>query len=137
MKVLILQGLPGSGKSTYAKELTSKGWKRINRDLLREMLDNNYYTKKNEKLIRLIRDNILEICLINDFDVVIDDTNFEQKQIDRIKSVAGCLGCEVEVLFIDTPLKVCIERDEARERTVGKDVINQMYNKYVKHIKER
>lgn len=38
-KLLVLKGLPASGKSTYAKELVNKGWKRVNKDDLRAMID--------------------------------------------------------------------------------------------------
>lgn len=31
-KLLMLKGLPASGKSTYAKELSDKGWIRVNKD---------------------------------------------------------------------------------------------------------
>jgi len=52
MKVLILKGLPASGKSTYAKELVAKGnWKRINKDDLRAMLDCSKWSKANEKFV--------------------------------------------------------------------------------------
>ena len=49
-KLLILKGLPASGKSTYAKELVSKGWKRVNKDDLRSMIDGGKWSKKNEEM---------------------------------------------------------------------------------------
>ena len=51
-----MRGLPGSGKSTYCKELQAKNpgkYKRVNRDLLREMLDCGVWSKENEKLAPL------------------------------------------------------------------------------------
>ena len=36
----MLQGLPASGKTKYARELQADGWKRVNKDDLRDMIDN-------------------------------------------------------------------------------------------------
>ena len=44
IKVYITKGLPGSGKSTWAKETVDKypnSYKRINKDDLRAMIDNS------------------------------------------------------------------------------------------------
>src|SRR5207245_9019847 len=52
MKLLLLKGLPASGKSTYAKELVLKGWKRVNKDDLRAMIDNGKWSHSNEDIIK-------------------------------------------------------------------------------------
>ncbi|MFN5657022.1 MAG: AAA family ATPase, partial [Pseudanabaena sp.] len=47
-------GLPASGKSTWAKEKVNKSpniIKRVNKDELRAMLDNSYFSKGNEKFV--------------------------------------------------------------------------------------
>ena len=54
-KVLVLKGIPASGKSTYAKQLVKDNpgmYKRINRDDLRHMLDGYKMTNANEKFIK-------------------------------------------------------------------------------------
>ena len=53
--VMILIGLPGAGKSTFAKELLRnepRRWKRVNRDDLRALLDGENFIKENEEFIR-------------------------------------------------------------------------------------
>ena len=58
-KVIMMRGLPGSGKSTYAKSLlaeTPNAYKRINRDELRAMFDNSHWSKGNEKYVKQVRD---------------------------------------------------------------------------------
>ena len=55
-KVIVLRGLIASGKSTYAKQLVEKlGWKRVNKDDLRAMVDNSIWSDKNEKEILTAR----------------------------------------------------------------------------------
>lgn len=136
-----MQGLPGSGKSTYAKDLVSKNpgkYKRICKDDLRAMLDNSKWSRTNEEFVLNIRDEILRQALVEGKDVIIDDTNFEQKHIDRIKDIAKEYAIvekqqiNVEVKFIDTPLQECIENDLNRFASVGKDVIVGMWKKYLK-----
>ena len=55
MKLYVCRGLPASGKSTKAIEMveTAKGkLKRVNRDLIREMLDNGRHSDANEKIVK-------------------------------------------------------------------------------------
>ena len=49
-KVLILKGLPGSGKTVYAKEVMNreKDWIRISRDNLRDMLYFGDFSREKE-----------------------------------------------------------------------------------------
>ena len=52
-KLLCLKGLPASGKSTYAKELESKGWGRTNKDDIRKLDFPNYEFKDEKKVIAI------------------------------------------------------------------------------------
>lgn len=133
-KLLILQGLPASGKSTYAKKLVDEqGYKRINKDDLRAMIDNGKWSKENEKEIIAIRDNQVWTWLLLGNNVVVDDTNFNRDHIKCLTGIANSIEppAEVEVKFIDTPLYECIERDSKRLNPVGKKVILNMYNQYL------
>ena len=139
MKVIILKGLPASGKSTIAKELVAKSgynYQRINKDDLRHMLHDSQWSKNNEKIILKTRDALINLYLSEGKSVIIDDTNFHQPHIDTIKSIAEKYGAECEVRFIDTPLEECIARDLKRPNSVGKDVIMRMYNQYLKPKRE-
>lgn len=111
-KLLILKGLPASGKSTYAKELVNKGWKRVNKDLLREMLDNGKWSRMNEKSIVESEKLLVEYFLKRGENVVIDDCNFAWE--DTWKAIGEKVFAEVEVKLFDTPLMECIERDAKR-----------------------
>lgn len=138
-KVIILQGLPGSGKSTWAKEQVAKGgYTRINKDDLREMLHNSKWSKANEKLVLSIRDSIMIKGLRKGDDIIIDDTNLAQKHISRIQEIAEEQGkldgktYTVDLKRFDTPLHECIENDLKRARSVGERVIRQMHEQYMR-----
>ena len=75
--MLILQGLPASGKNTYAKEWVNQDPKhrvRINRDIMRLML-NPIYSMDHENLVTDILDFALNNILAHNYDVVIDNMN--------------------------------------------------------------
>lgn len=130
-KLLILKGLPASGKSTYALELVAKGWKRVNKDNLRSMIDNGKWSKKNESDIVIVEKQIVIKFLSENENVVIDDTNFGWEQV--WKEIANAYGADFEIKFFDVPLMECIERDSKRgEKSVGEKVIFRMYEKYLK-----
>ena len=107
-KVLILQGLPASGKSTFAKELLSreKGrWVRVNKDLLREMCHASHWSKANEKFIVKLRNQIILNALEEGKHVIVDDTNFSNhiKQITEL--VKGKAQVQVDDSFLKSPVE--------------------------------
>ena len=134
-KVLILQGLPASGKSSFAREILLKEpgrWVRTNKDLLREMCHASHWTKSNEKFIIKIRDEIILQALEAGKHVIVDDTNFG-KNIEHIKElVKGKAKVEINNSFLKTSVEECIKRDLLRPHSVGKDVIMKMYNDHLR-----
>lgn len=139
-KLLMLKGLPASGKSTYAKELVSKGWKRVNKDDLRAMIDSSKWSKENEKNIIEARDLLVIQYLDSGFNVVVDDTNFADIHAETLAEIADNCDNDVtfEVMFIDTPLIECIRRDALRgDKSVGDKVIMGMYTRYVEPMIEK
>jgi len=134
MKVLMMKGLPGSGKSTSAKMLMNGPfkYKRVNRDELRLMIDNGKWSQDNEKLIRNIRDLIIVECLSAGQNVIIDDTNLDPSLEDHFKNLIASFKAEFEVVdFTNVDKDECIKRDLARPNSVGSKVINKMYNQYI------
>ncbi len=133
LRLTILQGLPASGKSTYAKKLveTQPNTKRINKDDLRQMLDDRVFNKNNERFIIKVRDAIVKEALSNNYNVVVDDTNLAKYHIDRLREIAEEYNAKVDIVFINTPLEDCIQRDLQRFNSVGERVIKDMYYKYL------
>lgn len=130
-KLLVLKGLPASGKSTIARELVDKGWKRVNKDDLRAMIDNSKHSKGKENIIKNCEKFMAAHFLTLNYNVVVDDTNFGYE--DYWKEVAESAGADFEIQLVDTPLMVCIERDSKRgDKSVGTKVIFNMYNKFLK-----
>lgn len=141
LQLIYTVGLPGSGKTTWAKSLLKDNpgkYKRVNRDDLRDMLDCKHFSKANEKFVTLIQDNIIYESLKSGASVICDDTNFNEKNIERFKSIVNRVseeGFKVSLVrrdwFLDVSVEECIKRDLKRLESVGKDVIMKMYNKYI------
>ncbi|RFS14646.1 AAA family ATPase [Emticicia sp. C21] len=138
--VLILRGLPASGKSTFARNLIEdkrRMWKRLNKDELRAMLDNSHHTTHNEKFVERVRDMMLVEALKAGHHVVIDDTNLSDRPVERIAQVVEQYrkdtGEEVRIEVKDmmTSLEESLARDEVRENKVGREVIMKMYRQHV------
>ncbi len=137
-KVKILIGIPGSGKSTYATKFVEENpnWVRINRDDYRFMLKNlPVCDYKVEKLITQLSEEAILLALDAGFNVIIDNTNLKESYIDRFKDLVDDLA-EIEYKVFDIELSEAIERDKKREKMVGEEVINRMYNDYLTLIKK-
>ena len=131
-RVIILKGLPGSGKSTWAKQQVQEvGWKRVNKDELRAMIDNGKWSRSNEKMVLKVRDQIILEAVKNKQNIIVDDTNFAPEHERHIRELVKSLA-SVEVKFFDTPLEECIRRDLQRPNSVGERVIRSFYNDYLK-----
>lgn len=143
----MLKGLPGSGKTTWAKEQVKNSGgkiKRVNKDELREMVDAGVYNKSNEKEILNIQWTTVVFWLDSGFDVIVDNTNFHPKHQKKAQDIIDNLNesitvtdnqnkqFDLEIKLFDTPLEECIRRDSLRPNPVGKNVIMQMYNQYLR-----
>lgn len=131
-RVIILKGLPGSGKSTWAREFVKgkKDWVIVNRDSLRNMRG-DYWIVQQEDLMTEWEDFCVKSTILAGLNVIIDATNLNQKVLNKWKNIASDNSLEAEILMFDTPLEECIRRDLGREKPVGKSVILGMYKKYI------
>lgn len=129
--LVILVGPPGCGKSTYAKRYIEehKYAVHLSSDLIRKELYGDEATQgDNNQVFSLMQTRAVE-ALKNGYDVVYDSTAMTRR--DRAGIIAACPKfVKIEAHIIWAPLETCIERDAARERTVGKAVIDRMLKRF-------
>lgn len=144
-KILVLRGLPASGKTTFAKALLENEpnvWKRINRDEMREMLDSSVHSPDNERFVLTLRDWLIRSSIKAGRNVIVDDTNLAPIHLKKIRAIAQMLEVEtgeevtVSIEEFDTQLEECIQRDAQRQNSVGEEVIRQMYEEYYENQEE-
>ena len=133
-KLIITRGLPASGKSTWAKQWVLEDPEhriRINQDDIRLMLG-KYWVPSREKLVQHIQEEALIEALLRGYDIVIDNTNLNEKVLDNYRVLVTAYGDHaIEYKdFFDTPLSVCIKRDKNRDLQVTEKVIRSFYNNY-------
>lgn len=143
-KIIILRGIQGNGKTTWAKQWVNEDPEnrvRFNRDDIRNMLG-KYWVPTREYLINDIYKVFLEQATLRKYDIVIDNMNLNEKCIKEIKDFVRetnewlgqsplNLKYEIEIKdFFNVPLEECIERDSKREHPIGEPVIRNTYNKY-------
>ena len=143
MKIIILQGIPGSGKSTWArsylKEHGSRDTVIVNRDSIRAMLG-DYWVPERESLVTKIETNMIRLALKHNYDVIIDATNLNEKTLKKWKFLAELFGADIEYKkFLINPHKAVI-RDLIRkvrgERYTGAKVIYDFYERYKDKLKD-
>lgn len=139
LKVIILKGLPASGKTGWAKTLLCSKqlntWVRVNKDDIRSMFSVDW-CRGLEKLVVQAEADVMSAALKVGVSVIVDDTNLNPVHERNIREHIAWLRTfytrqiEVEVKEFDTPLEECIKRDYARANPVGEVVIRDMYSRW-------
>lgn len=111
-KLIMEIGVPGSGKSTHARQLVSGGdWSRVNKDDIRQMIHpGKDWKAKDEKFVMKAEIEMVRALLGSHRNVVVDDTNLRSKDEERWKGVAKEFGAKFETKRHDIHLNECIDR---------------------------
>lgn len=125
--LILLIGPPGAGKTTYAEKYISQHANTVllSSDKIRkEMWGNEAIQGDNNEIFGRMQTRTVD-SLNFGYDVIYDATNMIRK--DRARIIATCPKfARIEAHIIWAPIETCIERDAARKRTVGKEVIDRM-----------
>lgn len=129
--LILLVGIPGSGKTTYAKEYTETipNTIHLSSDSIRaELYGDESIQGDPAEVFSLMQKRAVE-ALNEGKDVIYDATNATRK--DRASIINICPKfAKIEAHIIWAPIGMCIERDATRERTVGKVVIDKMLKRF-------
>ncbi|QDH94027.1 polynucleotide kinase [Streptomyces phage Evy] len=134
--LLILRGVPGCGKSTFAHQWLKEGERRarVNRDDIRMQFFGKE-TGVDENMVTEIEHQQVHTLLKAGYSVVVDDTNIRHTYIKAFVKIAAKFGVPVAVKQFDVDLKVAIERNAARASQGGRDVPTHVIEKMHKSLK--
>lgn len=129
--LILLVGIPGSGKTTYAKKYIEQAANTVHlsSDSIRKELYGDESIQGNPAdVFSLMQKRAIE-ALNNGQNVLYDATNITRK--DRSSIIGICPKfAKIECHIIWAPIEMCIERDAVRDRTVGKKVIDRMLKRF-------
>jgi predicted kinase len=127
VKIVITVGLPGSGKSTY---LERRGLNAISSDEIRRLIaDDPRDQSIHARVFATIRYLIRQRLAVGRPETYVDATHLTRWERKPYIQLARRHGCEIEALFFDVPVDVCIARNQLRERVVPGQAIWEMSRK--------
>jgi predicted kinase len=127
VKIVITVGLPGSGKSNYLKR---RGLNAISSDEIRRVIaDDPEDQTVHARVFATIRYLIRQRLAVGRPVTYVDATHLTRWERKPYIRIARRYGCEIEALFFDTPVEVCIVRNNLRERVVPSQAIWEMSRK--------
>ena len=126
-KIILTRGIPGSGKSTWARAWVAESPEtriRINNDDIRNMLG-NYWVPSREDLVSFIKHKTVVAAMGHGYDIIVDNMNLNPKEVnfwetiidshnkDTERENLGFTKYKYEIEFKDffIPVEECLKRD--------------------------
>ena len=129
--LIVMCGLPASGKSTYSEWLAESGvFKRVCPDLIRKELYGDENVQGDGKKVFSIAHERIKMCGGFDYNVVFDATNIDRKTrkdlVKKMRPYFDVIICK----WFSTPLLICKLRNAKRARQVPEEVLDSMYERF-------
>jgi predicted kinase len=137
LELVINRGVPGSGKSTFARKwVLEPGVRRtrVNRDDIRMQLYGvEFGVPIEETTVTAVEFAMIRSLLSLGVSVIVDDCNISQRYITAFTKIANEFDAVVSVNTVEVSLGTALERNRMRRdeggRFVPEHVIVDMYNK--------
>lgn len=136
-KIILTQGIQGSGKTTWAKAWVAEDPEhriRINNDDITSMWGQPFGTPGLYERLRMFRQLMITRAIQDNLDIVVDNMNLSTSSLKEVQEIVKNFDYVIEYKdFTNVPLEICIERDSKRPNPIGEKIIRETYNKYIKN----
>ena len=127
--LVILVGLPYSGKSTFAEKILKHNFVHFWATKIKKQ------HKLNDKEFLELSKEIIEELLSKNFNVVFDFLNHKNEQRNNFYSIAEKMHKKVFVVYLDTPKNIILERQASVVEDIGRtnistDIINEIESEF-------
>ena len=124
MKLVVLSGLPGSGKSTWAAR---QSFSVLSSDAVRQLIaDDPAVQTIHRRVFAVLRLLARERLALRRPVTCIDATSLTRWERRQWIRLAEAADCEAEAIFFHTALDVCLARNAQRLRVVPPEVVRDM-----------
>ena len=122
--IVVLVGLPGSGKSTWAR---GQGYAVLSSDEIRAwLIDDPTNQNIHRRVFATLRYLLKHRLSLGRPYTFIDSTNLTVRERRPYVKLGDLFDCDVEAVYFDTPVEVCLHRNAARGRVVPEAAIREM-----------
>lgn len=129
MRIVLLVGLPGSGKSTYLQRMSAPA---LSSDAIRKLLlDDEGDQGANDRVFQTLRYLLRHRLALARPVTYIDATNLTPEERRPYIGIGQAFGCEIEAIFFDVPVEVCRERNARRHRVVPEEAMARLAAKLI------
>lgn len=135
--LIVLVGLPASGKSTFAIKLKKilesnfqKKVKIIDPDKIRINSFSDSFDFRNEAKVRKKNIKLVKKYLTKGDIVISDDLNYYSSMRHDLKLITDSLNVRFYIIYVSAPLELCLKRNEERGKPIPNDIIEKIYSKF-------
>jgi predicted kinase len=115
--LIIVCGLPGSGKTTHARQLEARLHAiRFSPDEWMDTLSISLYDEEKRAKIEALQWELAQQLLARGVSVVIEWGTWARSERDTLRLGAQSLGATVELHYLDVPTDILFERIQRRNR---------------------
>ena len=120
LKLYVLCGIPGAGKSTAAYNIDPEAKVHSYDDIIGANSGKKSFRRVGNTWFENMRNDLLA-----GYNVVCDSTNLTVKSRQHVLNQFKDIECEKDLVVLATPIEECMRRNEGRKRKVPNFVITQ------------
>lgn len=128
MQAIITVGIPGSGKSTWAK--TQTDFKEVNLDECRKAICGDESNQEVTGQALELRSQMLEQLMANKEQIIVSDTNVVPEYRQALIRLFQANNYAVTLVVFDVPYEICAQRNLQRTRVVPEFAMKRMQESF-------